>query len=660
MKTDRQLKDLWIKFFTEHGFKRIPGYSIIPENDPTVLFTTAGMHPLVPYLLGESHPYGNRIFDIQRCLRTVDIDSVGDDSHLTLFEMLGNWTLGECNKKEMIALSYEFLTSPEYLNIPVSKLAVTVFEGDETAPKDMEAYNAWKECGLNENQIYFLPKENNWWSLGGGVGPCGPDSEMFYDTGKPKCSENCSPACDCGKYLEIWNDVFMQFHVKNQGEKAVLLDRPNIDTGMGLERTIAVLNGAKSVYDSGCLKRVIDFINDKAQIKYEDSPKSKKAYRIITDHLRSSVFILGDERGVVPSNVGQGYILRRFIRRSINCARTIKFDCKYFNNIVDLYVDEYGQDYEDIKSKRDFIKEELKKEVEKFSKALEEGHKEFEKVIAGIERHKEFVISEVRKIIQQYAENKEEALEKFEKILIGLDKKKEIIKEKIKQELEDAIIHPEMLLSDLHFDNKLSGKTVFRLYDTFGFPFELTKELALERGYLVDEDDFKEKFKEHQEKSRVASAGTFKGGLADDSKQSARLHTATHLLLAGLQHKYGKQVKQHGSNITPERLRFDFNLDHKMTKDELDEIEKFVNDAIEKAIPVQCEVMSVEKAKESGAEGIFTNKYGEEVKVYTIGNISKEICGGPHAENTSELHHFKILKEESSSSGIRRIKAILE
>lgn len=605
MKTDRQLKELWIKFFTKHGFKRIPGYSIIPENDPTVLFTTAGMHPLVPYLLGEPHPYGDKIFDIQRCIRTNDIDEVGDDSHLTLFEMLGNWTLGECNKKEMIKLSFEFLTSPEYLGLPKERIAVTVFEGNDVAPRDEEAYNAWKECGIKE--VFYMPKENNWWALGGGVGPCGPDTEMFYDTGKEKCCESCSPACDCGKYLEIWNDVFMQYRVKNAGEKAEKLERPNIDTGMGLERTVAVLNGAKSVYDSGALRSVIDFINSKAKIGYETDDKSKRAYRIITDHLRSSVFILGDERGVVPSNVGQGYILRRFIRRSINCARDIGLDVECFKDIADIYVDEYGKDYEDIAKNRDFIKEELIKEVEKFSKALEEGHKEFEKVIKGIEKHKEF------------AKQTGEVVE-----------------------------------------NKISGKAVFRLYDTFGFPFELTKELAEQRGYTVDKNEFDEKYKEHQEKSRVASAGVFKGGLADQSKQSARLHTATHLLLAGLQKMFGKQVVQKGSNITPERLRFDFNLDHKMTKEELAQLEDFVNDAIKRELDVTCQIMTLEQAKAEGAHGTFSNKYGEEVKVYTIGDVSKEICGGPHAENTRELHHFKILKEESSSSGIRRIKAIID
>ncbi len=605
MFTDENLKDLWFKFFTKHGFKKIDGYSIIPENDPTVLFTTAGMHPLVPFLLGEPHPSGNRICDMQRCIRTNDIDSVGDDWHLTCFEMLGNWFLGDCPKEEMIKLSFEFLTSPEYLGLKKENLATTVFAGDETAPRDEIACNAWKACGIDK--VFFFGKEDNWWALGGGVGPCGPDSEMFLVVDKPDCCEDCSPACNCGKYVEIWNDVFMQYNVKEAGQKADKLARPNIDTGMGLERTVAILNGAKSVYDTGCLKNVIDFIGKNAKLGYDNDEKAKRYYRIITDHLRSSVFILGDARGVTPSNVGQGYILRRFIRRAINCARYIGLDCEKFAEIVDIYVDKYGKYYEDIAAKRDYVKDELIKEVEKFSKALEEGHKEFEKVVNGIEKHKQFAAQTGETV-----------------------------------------------------ENKLSGKAVFRLYDTFGFPFELTKELAEERGYSVDEKEFEEKFKEHQEKSRQAAAGQFKGGLADSSKQSAYLHTATHLLLAALQKKYGFDVKQRGSNITPERLRFDFNLDHKMTKEELDEIEKFVNNAIARAIPVECKVMSLEEAKESGAEGIFASKYGQEVKVYTIGDVSKEICGGPHAENTSQLHHFKIIKEESSSSGIRRIKAVID
>ena len=605
MITDRQLKELWFKFFEKHGFKKIDSYSIIPENDPTVLFTTAGMHPLVPYLMGEKHPAGNRIFNVQRCIRTTDIDDVGDDSHLTCFEMLGNWYLGDCPKEEMIKLSYEFLTSKEYLGLPKEKLAVTVFEGDETAPKDEVAYNTWKKCGIDK--VFYLNKKHNWWVLGGGVGPCGPDSEMFYDTGKPKCSENCSPACDCGKYLEIWNDVFMQYKVEKAGEKAKLLDRPNIDTGMGLERTVCVLNHAKSVYDYGRRKEIIDFIGEHANVKYLDSEKSKRYYRIITDHLRSATFILGDYKGVTPSNVGQGYILRRFIRRSVDCARSIGLDTKYFLDIVDMYVDEYEDFYSDIKKNRQLIKDELSKEVEKFSKALEEGHKEFDKVILGIEKHKEFA--------------------------------------KTKGEVVPNII---------------SGKACFRLYDTFGFPFELTKELAKEKGYEVDEEGFKQAFAEHQEKSRTASAGTFKGGLADGSMESTKLHTATHLLMAGLRKMFGNQVMQKGSNITPERLRLDFNLDHKMTPEEIKTLEDFVNDAISKAIPVTYAEMSVADAKKSGAVGVFESKYGDIVKVYTIGDVSKEICGGPHAENTSQLHHLKIVKEESSSAGVRRIKAVLD
>ncbi len=605
MKTDRQMKELWFKFFSEHGFKRIESASIIPENDPTVLFTTAGMHPLVPYLLGEKHPAGNKIFDVQRCIRTSDIDEVGDDSHLTFFEMLGNWYLGSCPKEEMVKLSYEFLTNKEYLGIPVDRLAVTVFAGDEVAPRDDETAKAWIDCGVKKENVFFL--HDNWWALGGGVGPCGPDSEMFLDTGKPKCSENCSPACNCGKYIEIWNDVFMQYKVENAGEKAQKLARPNIDTGMGLERAVLVLNGSQSVYDTGCLKRVIDFIDSKANVKYLEDEKSKRAYRIITDHLRSSAFILGDYRGVTPSNLGQGYILRRFIRRSVNCARNIGFDTKFFKDIIDILVDEYQEDYSDLKANRQKIKDELKIEVEKFSKALEEGHKEFDKVIAGIEKHKAFAA-----------------------------KNGEVV------------------------ENIISGKACFRLYDTFGFPFELTKELASERGYAVDEEGFKKAFEEHQEKSRTASAGVFKGGLADNSYESAKLHTATHLIMAGLRKMFGNQVMQKGSNITPERLRIDFNLDHKMTPEEIATLEKFVNDAIEQGIPVVCEEMSLDEAKHSGAVGVFESRYGQVVKVYSIGDVSKEICGGPHAKNTKDLHHLKIVKEESSSSGVRRIKAVLD
>jgi len=604
MITDKQLKQLWRDFFTKHGFTQISNSSVIPENDPTVLFTTAGMHPLVPYLLGEKHPAGNKLFDVQRCIRTGDIDDVGDYNHNTFFEMLGNWFLGSCPKDEMIKLSYEFLTSKDYLGIPTEKLSVTVFEGDETAPRDEVAANTWKECGIAEDHIYYNPKKDNWWGLGSGVGPCGPDTEMFYDSGKEKCSPDCRPGCNCGKYNEIWNDVFMQYRVDNVGEKAKLLENPNIDTGMGVERTICVLNGAKSSYDVGIFKLAIDLMNEKAEIK--NTEETVRSYRILADHLRSSIFILGDEKGIKPSNIGQGYILRRFIRRSVNHARKIAFNTKYFSDVVDLYIDYYSDEYDILVKNRELIKKELEIEVEKFTKAIDLGYKEFEKVISGIERHKEFA------------------------------KEGEVV------------------------ENIISGKAAFRLFDTFGFPMELTEEIAKERGYEVDKAGYEEAFKAHQEKSRTASAGAFKGGLADSSYENAKLHTATHIMLAGLKKMFGNQVEQRGSNITPERLRFDFNLDHKMTPEEIKELENFVNSVIEKNIDVTCEELSLEEAKASGAHGIFDSKYGEKVKIYTIGDVDKQICGGPHAKKTGDLHHFKIQKEESSSSGIRRIKAILD
>ncbi len=604
MITDRQLKQLWKDFFTKHGFVQIQNSSVIPENDPTVLFTTAGMHPLVPYLLGEKHPQGNRLFNTQRCIRTGDIDDVGDYNHNTFFEMLGNWYLGACPKDEMIRLSYEFLTSKDYLGIDPDRLSVTAFEGDETAPRDELAAKTWEECGISKDHIFFNPKEDNWWGLGSGVGPCGPDTEMFYDSGKEKCSPECKPGCHCGKYNEIWNDVFMQYRIENAGDKAKLLENPNIDTGMGVERTICVLNGVKSSYDVGIFKEVIDFMNSKAEIKNSD--ETVKSYRILADHLRSSIFILGDEKAIKPSNIGQGYILRRFIRRSVNHARKIGLDTKFFNDVVDLYIDYYSYDYDILVKNRDLIKTELLAEVEKFAKAIDQGYKEFEKVINGIERHKQFA------------------------------KEGEVV------------------------ENIISGKASFRLFDTFGFPIELTKELAKERGYEVDLAGFEEANKQHQELSRSASAGTFKGGLADSSYENAKLHTATHIMLAGLRKMFGTGVEQKGSNITPERLRFDFNLDHKMTPEELAELEAFVNDAISKKIDVTSEEIAIEVARSQGAYGVFNAKPGDIVKVYTIEGVDKQICGGPHAKNTGDLNHFKIIKEESSSSGIRRIKAILD
>lgn len=585
----KELKLLWKKFFEDKGFKWIKSASLIPENDATVLFTTAGMHPLVPYLLGEKHPQGDRLCDVQKCVRTNDIDDVGDSSHCTFFEMLGCWTLGKCNKAEMIGYSYEFLTSEEYLGIDKDRLAVSVFAGNEVAEKDTVAYNAWKNCGLRDDQIFYLPKENNWWALGGGVGPCGPDTEMFFDTGKPKCCDTCSPACDCGKYLEFWNDVFMEFNSLDANTKPVPLAKPNIDTGMGVERTVCVLNGVKSVYDVGSFKKVIDYVQDVTKVDYVGN---EKPFRILADHLRASTFMLGD--GVSPSNVGQGYILRRLIRRSVNYARNIGLSTGEFKNIVNIYIEEYKEFYSELEQNKETIIQKLDAEIVKFERTINQGYKEFEKVISRLQ------------------------------------------------------------------GNLIDGVSAFRLYDTFGFPFELTKELAGEKGIEVDEQGFKEAFSQHQQKSKMAGEQLFKGGLSDTSDKSAHLHTATHIMLAGLRKMFGDNVYQKGSNITPERLRFDFNLDRKMTPEEVKELENFVNDVISQKIEVVCEEMPIEKAKESGALGIFDNKYGEIVKVYTIGNVSKEMCGGPHAKNTFDLGKFKITKEESSSAGVRRIKAVLQ
>ena len=586
--TTHELKRLWLEFWTSKGYKTIPSASVVPENDATVLFTTAGMHPLVPYLLGEKHPMGDKLCDYQACIRTNDIDDVGDPSHCTFFEMLGNWTLGECNKREMIKNSFTFLT--EKLGIPKDRLAVSVYAGDENAPRDTEAHDAWVEAGLEDAQVFYLPKENNWWALGGGTGPCGPDTEMFFDTGKPKCCDTCSPACDCGKYLEIWNDVFMQYYVKEAGQPVEKLARPNIDTGMGLERTVCVLNGVESVYDTGIFKDVIDYLSKFANAPYVEE-NIKKSYRVICDHIRASVFILSS--GITPAPVGQGYVLRRLIRRSVNHARKITIEKQQILEVAKIYVNEYQEYYPEIKEKQDLILKELDEEIEKFSKTIQLGQKEFEKVAF-------------------YSK-----------------------------------------------DKTINGKTAFRLYDTFGFPLELTIEMAKEIGYNVDEEGYHKAFLEHQEKSRTAAAGTFKGGLSDTSDNTARLHTATHLLLAALQTLFDPNIIQKGSNITPERLRFDFNFPRKMLPEELKQLEDFVNDAIKKEIDVTCEEMTLDQARASGAKGIFANKYGEKVKVYTIGNISKEICGGPHANNTRELKSFKIIKEESSSSGVRRIKAVI-
>ena len=590
--TAKELKEMWINFYKEKGHALIPSASLVPENDPSVLFTTAGMHPLVPYLLGEKHPCGKRLVDVQKCVRTGDIDEVGDNFHCTFFEMLGNWSLGDYFKKEKIAWSFEFLTSPKYLNIPKEDLAVTVFAGDETAPRDMESFNAWKKCGIDEDKIFFLSKEHNWWILASGVGPCGPDSEMFVDTGKPKCCETCSPACSCGKYVEVGNDVFMEY-IKTEPNGPVKQNpQKNVDTGFGFERLLCISNGLESVYDTELFTPIIKKLEELTSLNYNSTEEVKRNMRVIADHMRASTFIICD--GITPLNVGQGYVLRRLLRRAINCASRLGIEGEKLALIVPEVVEVYKDYYPELKEKQNFIMDTVTQESKKFSVTLTQGIKEFEKVA-------------------MYAR-----------------------------------------------DGKLSGKTAFRLYDTFGFPFELTKELANEKGLFVDENEYNEAFKIHQEKSKANNDKVFKGGLADTGEQTTRLHTAVHILQAALRKIVSQDIYQKGSNITSERLRFDFNCDHKLTDEEKQKVEDFVNDVIKQDIPVVCEELTLEEAKQQGALGVFEHKYGDKVKVYTIGNVSKEICGGPHAKSTGELKKFKILKEESSSAGVRRIKAIIE
>ena len=585
------LRQLYLDFFKSKGHAVIPTASLIPENDPTVLFTTAGMHPLVPYLLGEKHPAGTRLTDVQICVRTGDIDEVGDESHCTFFEMLGNWSLGDYFKKESIAWSYEFLT--KVLNIDVSKLNVSVFAGDDSCPRDDESANIWRSLGLKDEQIFFLPKENNWWGPAGQTGPCGPDTEMFIDTGKDKCSEDCSPACSCGKYLEIWNNVFMQYF-KDADGKLTPMEHKNVDTGMGLERTLCIVNGYKSVYETDLLSFAIAKLEELSGKKYGENEDDTKAMRIIADHTRTATFLLGDVKAISPSNVDQGYVLRRLIRRAVRYCRVLGIDGSALIEIAKLYIEKYKGIYTNIGDNAQRIEDELRAEQEKFGKTIEQGINEFEKVV-------------------KYIPTK-----------------------------------------------TIPGKTAFRLYDTFGFPLEMTIELAKEKGFDVDVQGYEEAFKKHQEISKAGAEQKFKGGLADTGEVTARLHTATHLLNAALKIVLqDNTINQRGSNITPERLRFDFSFGRPMTPEEIQAVEDLVNEEIAKNQDVKLEEMSVADAKAQGAVGVFDNKYGEVVKVYTVG-ISKEICGGPHAKNTSELGHFKIVKEQSSSAGVRRIKAILE
>jgi alanyl-tRNA synthetase len=591
-----ELRNKYIEFFKSKGHVQIQGKSLLPDNDPTVLFTTAGMHPLVPYLLGEEHPAGKRLTDYQKCIRTGDIEAVGDPSHLTFFEMLGNWSLGDYFKEGAIEMSFEFLTSPEWLGIPIDRLGVTVFEGEEGIPRDEESAAIWKRLGIPESRIVYLPRSDNWWGPAGSTGPCGPDSEMFYDFGKEPCGPNCGPGCSCGKWLEIWNDVFMQYNKNAEGAYEPL-SRKCVDTGMGIERTVTVLNGKKSVYDTEIFASIMAAVEKASGYTYGADAEKDKSVRIICDHIRSSTFILGDPKAVTPSNVGAGYVLRRLIRRAVRHGRKLGINDLFLCAIAEVVINQMKGPYPELEENRERIITELDKEEKKFLETLKQGEHEFEKLLPNLLR-------DPKKI--------------------------------------------------------MSGRLAFKLYDTYGFPIELTEELAAEHGMTVKRDEFDEAFKKHQELSRAGAEQTFKGGLGDQGEMAIKYHTATHLLHKALKMILGDHVAQRGSNITAERMRFDFSHDAPMTKEQIAEVEKIVNEQIQKDLPMSMEIMDLETAKSSGAIALFGEKYESQVKVYKCGDFSKEVCGGPHVERTGTMGHFKIQKEQSSSAGVRRIRAVLE
>jgi len=581
------LKDLYINFFVKNGHVQIPSAPVVPENDPSVLFNTAGMQPLVPYLMGQKHPLGTRLCDYQKCIRTNDLESIGDKTHHTFFEMLGNWSLGDYFKKESITWSFEFLT--KVLNIPVEKLAVTVFEGDETIPRDEESANVWKSLGIPEERISYLDKDNNFW-IAGEVGPCGPDTEIFYWRSSDEVPVKHDPEDE--RWVEIWNNVFMQYEKHPDGTVTELPNK-NVDTGMGVERTTAILEEVDDNYLTSIWKDVVDKIEEMSNTTYAEDAKS---IRIIADHIRTAVFISGDNSGIKPSNTDQGYILRRLIRRMIRHAKKIGIDLNsgFERTLALMIIEKYEKYYDELSKNKEVILDVLTNELNKFNKTVEKGLREFEKIVSNLD------------------------------------------------------------------SNVLNKDLAFKLYDTYGFPLELTVELAEEKGIEVDKDGFNEKFKEHQEKSRAGSEQRFKGGLAGDSETETKYHTATHLLNAALKHVIDENIHQRGSNITTERMRFDFNCDHKLTDEEKQKVEDLVNEWIKQEIPVTVEEMSKDDAVASGAECMFIEKYPDIVTVYSIGDVSKELCGGPHVKNTKELGHFKIKKEEASSAGVRRIKAILD
>ncbi len=598
--TANELRSKYIEFFKSKGHSEISGQSLIPENDPSVLFTTAGMHPLVPYLLGEKHPAGTRLTDYQKCVRTGDIDEVGDPSHLTCFEMLGNWSLGDYFKKESIAFSYEFLTSPKWLALDPKKISVTVFAGDENAPRDEEAASYWKEVGMPEDKIAYLPASDNWWAAGP-TGPCGPDTEIFYWVGEGLPPQGSNKGTDSANWMEIWNNVFMQFERKDE-KTLIPLPKKNVDTGMGLERTNCILQGKTSVYLTEVFQPIINKIEALAGYTYGTDEAKDRSVRIIADHSRSSVFILGDQKGVSPSNIGAGYVLRRLIRRAVREGMKLGIDKDFLAEIAATVIENFKNAYPELEQNAQKVKSELTQEEAKFREALKNGEKEFQRLLPNLMKNP----------------------------------KKEI-----------------------------SGKVAFRLFDTFGFPLELTQELAFENGFTVDVEGFKEAEQKHKEASKTADAGAAKGGLAEQSEVTTKYHTATHLLQQALINVLGEQVAQKGSNINNERMRFDFTFERPMTKEEIQKVQDMVNEQIKADLPVDMRIMTLDEAKAEGARALFSSKYGEEVKVYTIGKdpktdwFSKEVCGGPHVQHTAQIGDFKIEKEQSSSAGVRRIRATI-
>lgn len=598
--TANELRSKYIEFFKSKNHAEISGQSLIPENDPSVLFTTAGMHPLVPYLLGEKHPGGTRLTDYQKCVRTGDIDEVGDPSHLTCFEMLGNWSLGDYFKKESIAFSYEFLTSEKWLGLDPRKISVTVFAGDENAPRDEEAAGYWKENGMPEDKIAYLPASDNWWAAGP-TGPCGPDTEIFYWVGEGLPPEGSNKGTDSANWMEIWNNVFMQYNRVDE-KTLVPLPKKNVDTGMGLERTNCILQGKTSVYLTEVFQPIIGKIEELSDYSYGTDAEKDKSVRIIADHSRASVFILGDQKGVSPSNVGAGYVLRRLIRRAVRHGMKLGIEKEFLAEIADVVIGNFKAAYPELEANAEKIRKELTAEENKFRVTLKNGEAEFRRLLPNLLKNP----------------------------------KKEI-----------------------------SGKVAFRLYDTFGFPVELTQELGAENGMTVDLEGFKEAEKKHQEASKSLDAGKAKGGLAEQSDTTTKYHTATHLLQQALVEVLGNQVAQKGSNINNERMRFDFTFERPMTKEEIQKVEDIVNEKIKEDLPVTMEIKTLDEAKAEGARALFSSKYGESVKVYTIGRdaksdwFSKEVCGGPHVQHTAQIGTFKIEKEQSSSAGVRRIRATI-